>query len=91
MRTFTIQISGEMSLEPKFFYDDSSENEHEDATALDCAREVSRYVNTYGMSAWLREWNLDDLSVYVGSYPAVLNGIPITEIEDEVSNTGTKP
>lgn len=84
---FSIQIDGALSLEPKFFYDDSPDNEHEDATELDCAREVSRYIDKHGLSKWLLDWNLDDLNVYVGNYPAVLNGIPITE----APNTGDRP
>lgn len=87
MRLFTIQVEGAISLAPKFFFDDSPVNEHEDVTELECAREVSRYIEKHGLSRWLLDWNLDDLSVYVGSYPAVLNGIPITE----ASNTGDRP
>jgi len=79
---FGIVIHGAMLLEPKFFWDDSPVNEHEDATELDCAREVSRYIEAHGLSMWLREWNLDDIDVYVGEYPAVLQGVPIKQIVD---------
>lgn len=77
-REFTIHISGVIPLAPRFFYDDSPVNEHEDATELGCSREVARYVAKHGLTAWLRDWNLDDLTVYIGDYPAVLNGKPLT-------------
>lgn len=78
---FSIRINGEMTLAPRYFYADSDVNDHADKTELDCAREVARYIDAHGLSSWLFEWNLDDIDVYVGNYPAVLKGITITADE----------
>ena len=83
--TYRLRIEFETELDPRFFFDDADVNAHEDATEVDCARQVADYVHRRGLSFFLSDWNVDDLDIHVGMYPAVLAGRPV--VGEAVSNT----
>ena len=65
--TFLLRIDGRYPLAARYFWDDSTMNDHADATEADAAEQVRLYIEAHGIPDFLSHWNLGDLEISVGS------------------------